>query len=125
MPYQVTTGQQYDKQHAITQVAPTAVQAARFIGYDGAHASSAGGLHDVQGVSENPAPAGFALSVITGYSALVEAAEAIAPGDFVTVGDDGTGRAVKGSASDRCGRALGEAQAGQWVEVQLLEHVHG
>ena len=126
MQSQSNTGLQYDKQHAITLVATAEVQEARFVGYDGAHATSAGGLHDAQGVAEFPAAPGRALSIITGYSALVEAAEVLDFGDWVKPAADGSGRAAKGSATDHCGRALGAAaQAGQLLEVQVLDHVHG
>jgi hypothetical protein len=117
--------QQYDKQHATTVIATAAIEPNRFVGYGGAHASSAEGLSDAQGVSETFASPGDAVSCITAYSALVEVAETIAFGDFVTVGNDGTGRAIVGTAADHCGRALGDApQPGQLVEVQVLEHVH-
>jgi len=115
---------QYDKQHATTVVTSAAVSAARFVGYDGAHATRAGGVHDAQGVSEFSAGADGAVALVTGYSALVEASEPIAFGDFVQPAADGSGRAAKGTAAERCGRALGAAAAGDLVEVQLLEHVH-
>jgi len=115
---------QYDKQHAATVITSAPVQAARFVGYDGAHATQAGGLHDAQGVSEFSAAADDAVALITGYSALVEASEAIAFGDFVQPAADGSGRAAKGSAGEHCGRALCAAAAGQMVEVQVLVHAH-
>jgi len=125
MPYQTNTGLQYDKQHAITLVAAANLAAARFIGYDGNYATGAGGVHDAQGVSEAPAPLGYALPCITHYSALVEASEPIALGDWVTVASDGSGRAAVGSSANHCGRALGQASAaGQLLEVQVLAHVH-
>ena len=125
MSYQTTTGLQYDKQHAITLVAADHIEAARFIGYDGNYATGMGGVHDAQGVSEAPAPKGYALPCITGYSALVEAAGPIALGDWVTVTNDGSGRAAVGSNIFHCGRALGQASAaGQLVEVQVLPHMY-
>ena len=125
MPYQTNPGLQYDKQHAITLVAADNVAAARFIGYDGNYATRDGGVHDAQGVSEAPAPLGYALPCITGYSALVEASGPIALGDWVTVASDGSGRATVGSSANHCGRALGQASAaGQLIEVQVLAHVH-
>lgn len=123
MPSQNNTGCQYDKQHAITMVATTALAAHRFIAYDGGYPSAAGGAKAVQGVSETSAQAGEALSVVTSYSYLVEAAAAIAFGQLVK--PDASGKAVVGSLTEHCARALGAAtQAGQLVEVQLLPHVH-
>lgn len=123
MPSQNNTGCQYDKQHAITMVATTALAAHRFIAYDGGYPSAAGGAKAVQGVSETSAQTGEALSVVTSYSYLVEAAAAIAFGQLVK--PDASGKAVVGSLTEHCARALGAAtQAGQLVEVQLLPHVH-
>lgn len=118
-------GKQYDKCHAITKVATAAIAEARFIGYDGAHATSAGGAHDSQGISEYEAPIGGATSLITGYSGLVETSEAIAEGAFVKPAADGSGKAAVGTATDYCGRALGAAAgAGELIEVQPLPHRH-
>lgn len=123
MPSQNNMGRQYDKQHAITMVATTALAAHRFIAYDGGYPSAAGGAKAVQGVSESSAQTGEALSVVTSYSYLVEAAAAIAFGQLVK--PDASGKAVVGSLTEHCARALGAAtQAGQLVEVQLLPHVH-
>lgn len=123
MPSQNNPGRQYDKQHAITMVATTALAAHRFIAYDGGYPSAAGGAKAVQGVSETSAQTGEALSVVTSYSYLVEAAAAIAFGQLVK--PDASGKAVVGSLTEHCARALGAAtQAGQLVEVQLLPHVH-
>ena len=126
MPAQNNTGRQYDKTHALTQVATAILAEARFVAYDGDYPVPIGavGVNDVQGVTENAAAAiGDPVSVITGYSALVEAAEAIAFGAFVTT--DAAGKAAVGSTANYCGRALGAATvAGQLIEVQLLPHVH-
>lgn len=123
MPSQNNTGRQFDKTHAVTLVASVALAANRFIAYDGGYPTTAGGAKDVQGVSETAADAGDALSVVTGYSYLVEAAEALAFGALVA--PDASGRAVEGTAANHCGRALGAAaQAGQLVEVQIYKHVH-
>ena len=123
MASQNNTGRQFDKQHAVTVVATAAVAAHRFIAYDGGYPSVAGGAKDSQGVAETAAALGEALSVVTGYSYLVEAEAAVAFGAYVKVGTDG--KAVTGSAADHCGRALGAAtQAGQLIEVQLCKHVH-
>ena len=123
MESQNNTGRQFDKQHAITLVATAALAAYRFTAYDGGYPSNAGGAKDCQGVTENAAEVGEAVSVVTGYSYLVEAEAAIAFGAYVKVGTDG--KAITGSATDHCGRALGAAtQAGQLIEVQLYKHVH-
>jgi len=122
MASQNNSGRQYNKVHALTIVTAAAVLAHRFIAYDGDYATSAGGVHDAQGVSEFDAKAGTALSIVTSYSYLVEAEKNIAFGDFVKPGMDG--RAVIGTATECCGRALGDAIAGNVVEVQLLAHRH-
>lgn len=117
--------QQYDKQHAVTIVAAAALAASRFVSYAGGAPVTIGavGDNDVQGVTEHAAAIGEAVSAITGYSALVEASEAIAFGAFVTT--DATGKAAVGSTSNYCARALGDATAaGQLIEVQVLPHVH-
>ena len=123
MPSQNNTGRQYDKTHAVTVVATADVAAHRFIAYDGGYPSVAGAAKDAQGVTEHAASVGEAVSVITGYSALVQAEGAIAFGALVKVGTGG--QATTGAANDHCGRALGAAtQAGQLIEVQLYKHVH-
>lgn len=125
MASQNNTGHQFDKQHAVTIVATAALAAARFVSYGGGAPVTVGavGANDVQGVTEHAAAIGEAVSVITGYSALVEASAAIAFGAFVTT--DAAGMAAVGSTTNYCGRALGEATAaGQLLEVQLLPHVH-
>ena len=121
MPSQNNSGRQYDKQHSLTVVAIAAVLAHRFIGYDGQYATAAGGVRDSQGVSETPAAIGEAFTVVTRYSYLVEASEAIAFGDYVRPAADGTGRAAVGTATLHCGRALGAAALGQLVEVQIVQ----
>lgn len=123
MPSQNNTGRQFDKQHSVTIVATAVLAANRFTAYDGGYPSIAGGAKDCQGVTENAAEVGEAVSLITGYSAPVEAEAPIAFGAYVKVGTDG--KAVTGTAADHCGRALGAAtQAGQLFEVQLYKHVH-
>ncbi len=125
MPAQNNSGVQYDKRHATTIVAAVAVVASRFIAYDGGYATAAGGVKDCQGVSETPAAANEALSIVTDYSFPVEASAAIALGDYVKPATDGTGRAAVGTLADHCGRALGTASAaGQLVEVQIVKHDH-
>lgn len=117
---------QHEKRHATTVIATAALSAHRFVGYNGAHASAtAGGGADSQGVSETAAPVGAAVAVVTGYSYLVEASAAIADNAFVKPAADGSGRAVVGSITDHCGRALAAATAaGQLIEVEILKHVH-
>ena len=127
MPSQPGHGRQFDKRHAVTVTATAAITKCRFVSYAGAHAPAApaNGLQDSQGVSEENAATGEAVSVVTDYSYLVEASEAIALGDYVKPAADGSGRAAKGTLSDHCGRALGAASAaGQLVEVQIARHVH-
>ena len=123
MASQNNTGRQFDKQHAVTVVATAAVAAHRFIAYDGGYPSVAGGAKDSQGVAETAAALGEPLSVVTGYSYLVEAEAAITFGALVKVGTDG--KAITGTLADHCGRALGAATAaGQLIEVQIYKHVH-
>ncbi|MCA0240171.1 MAG: DUF2190 family protein [Proteobacteria bacterium] len=125
MAAQNNPGRQADVQHAVTIVASVALLANRFVAYDGGYPSVAGGAKDVQGVSQSNADAGQALALTTGYSELVECAGAIAAGAYVKTATDGTGRAVVGSLTDRCGQALGATTAaGQLVEVRLQTHVH-
>lgn len=118
-------GKQYSKIHAATLIAAAALGANRFIGFDGTHATSAGGAHDAQGVSETEAPIGQAVSVVTAYSAPVEAGEAIAQFAFVKPAADGSGKAITGTATDHCGVALEAAGGtGQVIEVRILPHRH-
>ena len=121
---QNNSGLQYNKRHAITMVALTAVVANRFMAYDGGYATSAGGVKDCQGIGESDAAVNEALSVVTDYSYPVEASAAIAFGDYLKPAADGSGRAAVGSLVDHCGRALGAAAIGQLVEVQYIRHVH-
>lgn len=126
-PAQPGYGRQFDKTHAVTLVAQAAVPAYRFVSYDGTLTVVAPGtaVKDCQGISEEAAANGEALSVVTAYSYLVEASAAIAFGDYVKPAADASGKAAVGSATDHCGRALGAASAaGQLVEVQILKHVH-
>lgn len=123
MPSQNNTGLQFDKQHAITLVATAALAANRFVAYDGGYPTTAGGAKAAQGVTETTAASGEAVSVVTGYSYLVEAGGAVSFGALVKA--DATGRAVTGSLTEHCGRALGAATAeGQLIEVEILKHVH-
>lgn len=119
-------GRQYDKQHATTVVLTAAVEPHRLISFAGAYAvgtASAGGSTDAQGVSETAGASGEAIAVTTSYSALVEAGAAITKGAFVKPGT--SGKAVTGSITDNCGRALAAAGAeGDLIEVALQPHVH-
>ena len=110
-------GKQYDKEHAVTIVATAAIIACRFVGFDGAHATSAGGAHDTQGISEANADVGQAVSLITEYSGVVEAGEAFA--QFAFVKADANGKAITGTATDYCGRAL-EASSGAGAFVECV-----
>lgn len=123
MPSQSNTGRQYDKQHAVTIEATVALAANRFVSYGGAYPSAAGGANACQGVTETSAEVGQAVTAITGYSALVRVAEPIAFGALVA--PDASGKAVAGSLTNHCGRALGAATAAdQLIEVQIYRHVH-
>lgn len=126
MPSQNNSGRQYDKLHAVTIIATVALAANRFVAFDGGYATKVlgGGAKDMQGVSEQAADVGDAISAITSYSALVEANQAIAFGAWVKPDANDEGKAEVGSATEHCGRALGTATAqGQLIEVQLLPHV--
>lgn len=118
---------QFDKVHAVTAVATAALAKNRFVALDGAHAATlpTTGAGDCWGVSEEAAAVGEAVSLVTGYSYLVEASAAIALGDYVKPAADGSGKAAAGTLTDHCGRALSAATAaGQLVEVQILPHRH-
>lgn len=127
MASQNNTGRQFDKRHAVTLVATAALTAYRFVSYDGTPTAVAPATapKEAQGISEESAAIGEAVSVVTDYSYLVEASEAIAFGAYVKPAADGSGKAATGSAADHCGRALGAAAAaGALIEVQILPHVH-
>lgn len=118
---------QFDKVHATTVIATAAITANRFVSYEGKPAATlpTTGLGDSQGIAEESAAIGDAVSVVTGYSYLVEASAAISAGAYVKPAADGSGKAMTGSLTDHCARALGAATAaGQLVEVQITEHVH-
>ena len=124
MPSQNNSGAQHQKRFALTMVAVAALVANRFVAYDGTYATSAGGAKDSQGVTENDAAIGDALSVVTDYSYPVEASAAVAFGDYIKPAADGTGRAAVGAIGDHCGRALGAAAVGQLFECQIVQHAH-
>ncbi|CAM5459582.1 hypothetical protein TMEC54S_03523 [Thauera mechernichensis] len=101
----------YDKLHSRSIIASAPVPAHRFVN----RAGGAGG-DDVVGVSESPCTPGQTITVITGYSAIVETAAAIAQGDLVD--SDAAGRAVV-AAGLGLGVAESAAPAGGRVEVRL------
>lgn len=123
MSSQRNTGRQYNKVHALTLIAAVALAQYRFVAYDGGYATSAGGAKDCQGITETEAAVDEAVSVVTSYSYLVQAGEAIAFGAYVKPGANGV--AMVGAVDDHCGRALGAATAaGQLIEVQIVKHQH-
>lgn len=128
MPSQNSTGRQFDKTHAVTITATGVIAPYRFVTYAGAHAGAtapgAGAPQNaVQGISEEAAQVGEALSIVTGYSYLVQASEPIALGAFVKPAADG--KAAVGTATAYCGKALGAVgSADDLVEVQILPHVY-
>lgn len=124
MPSQNNSGLQHNKCDAVTLVATVAIVANRMIGYDGAYATSAGGVKDSQGVSEFDAPIGGAFSVVTEYSYPVLASVTVAFGDYIKPAADGSGQAAIGTIGDHCGRALGGCTAGQLFEMQVVQHAH-
>lgn len=104
----------YDKRHARSVLAATALAKHRFATLAGGYA---GPSDDVAGVTEADVAAGRLVSLITGFSALVEAAGVITAGQRVGPAGDGSGRAVAGGAA---GVALSSATtAGQVVEVEV------
>lgn len=112
--------------HAIERIACEDIRARRFVGWDGMYAASNGGPdRDSCGVSARHAEEFTVVVVVTHYSAIVEAGEAIESGEYVRPADDGSGLAVRGSKHNHCGRALQPALgAGSFFEVQLLPHHH-
>lgn len=120
-------GRQHQKDDAVTVVLAAPVQVNRFISHSGRHATSAGGPLDSLGVSEFGGGIGDAISVVTEFSYLVEAAGVINEHDFVRPAADGSGRAEVGTATDHCGRVMqgsSASSAGQLVEVRILPHRH-
>lgn len=111
------------KLQTVTVIASAAISRNRFVGWTGAHSTS---VDDVLGLSEAPAAIGGAVSVVTEFSAPVEAAGAINVGDYVAPANDGTGRAVVGSVANNCGRALvGAAGAGSIAVVAVFGSERG
>jgi hypothetical protein len=117
---------QFEKTHATTILAAVALAEYRFVSQAGGYAvgtAGAGGPTDSIGVSEHDAEAGDALSVVTAYSYLVEAGQAITAGAYVKPGANGV--AMVGTIADNCGQAVEAAStAGELIEVRILKHVH-
>lgn len=105
------------KTHSVTVIAAAALEVNRFCASTGLYATSS---NDVLGVTEISVPEGRACSCVTHYSWPVLAAVDIAAGDWVKPAGDGTGRAVVGSETDACGRAIASVSAGQLVDVRLM-----
>lgn len=103
---------QYEKTHSRSVRATVPIPAHRFVNRNGA----LGGI-GVIGVSESVAPVGDDVALITGYSALVEAATPIAVGDIIDT--DATGRAVGKPGGIGLGIAESPAMAGGLFEVRL------
>ena len=76
-----TQGQQHQAKDVTTVMASAALAANRFIAYDGAYATAAGGAHDSQGISQTAAAIGEPVPVVTSYSYLLVCSEALAVGD--------------------------------------------
>lgn len=116
-------GRQFNKDDAVTVVVTAPLAQFRFVGYDGGYATSAGAGHDSRGLSEFNAETGEALSVVTEVSYTAEAGAAIAKWAYVKPGVDG--KAVTGSETDHCGRALEAATGdGAFFECEILPHRH-
>lgn len=98
-----------------TVVATAAIFAHRFVTLDGVHATAAGNAF---GVSATDAKEGDPLAVDCLGSSVVEASGAIAKGDAVEVGADGT--AVAATAGTPVARALQAAADGDLIEVFII-----
>lgn len=101
---------QYEKTHSRTVRATVDIPPHRFVNRNG----GLGGI-GVLGVSESAARAGDDVALITGYSAIVEAAVQIAVGDIVDT--DTLGRAI---VANRIGTGLGTAETSA-AEGSLFE----
>ena len=127
MPAQPGYGRQFDKRHAVTVTAQGPITKYRFVSYDGAHtpAAPATPVKDAQGIAEESAAIGEAVSVVTDYSYLVETSAAITKGAYLKPAADGSGKAAVGAIGDHCAVAMGAATAaGQLIEAQIVKHVH-
>ena len=119
----------FDKTHAVTIVAKVPILPNRFVAHCGHYAKAQPDLYDAcqgsAGVSETAAAVGEAVSVVTSYSYLVEAAGIVPKGSYVRPATDDTGRAEQGASLSCCGIALTEATAaGQLIEVVFRPHIH-
>lgn len=104
-----------DKRHSVTTILTAPVSKFRFVALGGRHATSS---DEVDGVSEEAGGIGDAVTLVTGFSSLVEAAGPITAGALVGPAGDGTGRAAAGGG---CGRArTSVTAAGQMVVVELF-----
>lgn len=105
----------YDKRHARSVLASSTLAKARFATLAGTHATPS---DRVAGVTESDTAQGRLATLITEFSALVEAAGPVASGDRVGPASDGSGRAQAGGGA---GVALTSASAaGQLLEVELF-----
>ncbi|MDR2208822.1 MAG: hypothetical protein LBE22_07630 [Azoarcus sp.] len=115
---------QYEKTHATTVIAAADLLPNRFVALNGnyAPATSTGGLTDVVGVTESEARQDEAVSVVTGYSYLVELGATVTIGAYLKPGTNGL--AAIGAADDRCAIAMEAGAAGDVIEARLLQHLH-
>ena len=125
----VKTFPTFDKTHAVTIVAKVPILPNRFVAHCGHYAKAEPDYLDAcqgsAGVSETAAAVGEAVSVVTSYSYLVEAAGIVPKGSYVRPATDDTGRAEQGISLSCCGIAMTEATApGQLIEVVLRPHLH-
>ena len=124
-------GRQYEFIHATTvvlaaDVGPEGLSEYRFISKDGHYATSAGGLKDSLGTSAQDSYQG-AIPVITGYTGLVMLGGTVQPGDFLKPADDGSGRAVAGTADEHCAVVRSSTEGGtegNIIEVIIVPHRH-
>lgn len=124
---------QYEHLHTTTVIlaaaliaAGTELAASRFISLDGNYATGTGGLKDSLGASKNNSYQG-SIPVITGYTGIVELGGTVQPGDFLKPADDGSGRAVAGTADEHCARvrsATAGGEEGHFIEAIILPHRH-
>lgn len=102
----------------LTAIASSAVSTCRAVGFDGAQATTLG--QKVLGVAQFDAVTGEPVTLDVKGTTIIEAAEAIAVGDELTV--DATGKAAKPTLADqvRIADALQAATAaGDKIEVLL------
>lgn len=103
---------------SLTVMAAGAISAGRAVGFDGAQATTLG--QKVLGIARNDEVSGRHVSVMAKGVAIVEAAEAIAAGDELTVDADGNAIKPTLDAHHRFADALTSATAaGDKIEVLL------